>query len=203
MITTTPNQQNIPAHNFQLIESEDSTLNALLATKSIKEGLKKGEIIVFVGSGKTKQLAQKLTLVGIDVTEAVKQGKLFIFSSLPAISGKLSLSTDYQQVFDELCQAVNKPFDCMIIMDVDALLTLESQYLAYASVSKFSQAANEIKSKVIAQYTRNQTVAHDRLEAACSSLVSTYFSAQRNNARGYDLYEKNTTYATDNIRKFA
>lgn len=203
MITARSHQQNIPAHNFQLIESEDYALSTLLATKAIKERLQKGEIIVFVGSEQTKQLVQKLTLVGIDVTEAVKQGKLFIFSSLPAISGKLSLSTDYQQVFDELCQAVNKPFDCMIIMGVDALLTLESQYLAYASVSKFSEAANKIRGKIIAQYTRNQTAAHDRLEAACSSLVNTYFSAQRNNIRGYDLYKKNTTHITDNVRKLA
>ncbi len=171
-----------PESNFRLVETSDNTLNTVLATKTVKTGLKNGETVVLVSPERPEQVMRKLAMTGINATAAIKRSRLFIFTSQPAISGNLSLSTDYRKVLGELLDLANKPVDRIVIMGVDLLLNLESQYLAFASVSKFSQAADEMGCKVIAQYSRNSSTAHDRLDAACSSLVNAYYVMQRGKA---------------------
>ncbi len=185
-----------PENNFRLVEASDVALHTVLATKTVKMGLKSGETVILVGPERPEQLVRKLTMTGINAEAAIKSGKLFVFSLQPAISGNLSLSTDYHKVFGELFTLAGVPVDRVVIMGVDLLLNLESQYLALASVSKFTQAADEMGCKIIAQYVKNKSVAHDRLEAACSSLVNAYYTMRRGDSRigkAYSLAIKSAT----------
>lgn len=185
-------QTKAPETGFRLLETADASLGMLMAAKSVSAGLKSGETVVLVSPDQPEQIIRKLEMTGLKVASAVKTGKLIIFSSQPAISGNVSLSTNYRDVFGELFDLANAPVDRMIIMGMDLLVNLESQYLAYASVSKFSQAADEAGCKVIAQYSRNHSEAYDRLDAACSSLVNNYFVMNRGKkSKGYQLQPKN------------
>jgi hypothetical protein len=178
--------------NFRLFETEDATLGLVMAARSIKNSLQKGETVAIVSHVNPQQLIQKLSLTGKDYQSSLEQGKLIIFSYQPTISSNLSMSTNYQSVFGELSELAEKPLDRIVIMGVDLLLNLESQNLAYTSVSKFIQAASEQGCQITAQYSRNQSLAHDRLDAACSSLIGSYYVMQRSNTKArYTLQQKN------------
>ncbi len=187
-------QQETPEFYFRLIETADTKLEVVLAAKSIKTGLKQGETILLVSPEAPKDLIRKFALIGMDVKTLVKSKKLVLFGLRPEIVGNLSLATNYKEVFDELITLADRPVDRIIILKMDLLLNLESQHLAYASVHKFSQAADEIECKFIAQYSRNSSNAHDRLDAACSSLVNSYFEMKHGNQQSghYHLQVKNT-----------
>lgn len=181
-----------PEAGFRLLETTDASLGLVLAAKSVATALKNGETVVLVSPEQPAQIIRKLEMTGLKAKAAIKSRKLVIFSSQPAISGNVSLSTNYRDVFGELFDLANAPVDRMIILGMDLLVNLESQYLAYASVSKFTQAADEAGCKVIAQYSRNHSEAHDRLDAACSSLVNNYFVMKRGtNNKRFQLQAKN------------
>lgn len=178
------------ASTFRLLETPDAGMGLLLAAKMIRMGLKNGETVVIVSPEKPEYLIRKLEMTGMNVAAPFAKSKLLIFNSQPALAGNLSLSTNYQDVFGEIVNLANKPIDRMVLMGMDVLVNLESQYLAYASVSKFTQAAEEMGCNVIAQYSRNTSKAHDRLDAACSSLVNNYFVATRGQRKRYQLQAK-------------
>lgn len=166
--------------HFRLVEAEDKALNTLLATKTIATHLKKGETVVFVGLAQPKQLARMLTITGINVEQAISNGQLFIFSSQPALMEDLTHTTIYQPLFAELVVLTNVPIDCIVMTDVDALLNLDSQYYAYASISQFMQATDEVGCKVFAQYIKKPTQQQHYLATACRSLVDNYLTMRRN-----------------------
>lgn len=189
---TTSKKTHANKQQFRLVEAEDKALNTVLAAKTVETHLKKGEIVVFVGAEKPKQLSRMLKIMGIDVETAIKTGKLFIFSSQPALSGRLYLSASYQPLFAELVAFVNVPIDCIVIMGIERLFNLTSQYHAYASISQFMQAADELSCQVFAQYIAKQTLAHRYLATACDSLVVHYLMIQRKKQHnGYRLLAKN------------
>ena len=186
------NPKKLAEASFSLIETADAALEVLMAAKSVASGLKRGETVLLVSPEKPEHLIRKLAMTGLKVESFVKEGKLIIFSSQPAIAGNLSLATNYREVFGELFDLAGCPVDRIVVLKMDLLVNLESQYLAYASVSKFTQAADEMGCKFIAQYSRNQSEAHDRLDAACSSLVNSYFVMKRGEQRKkYQLQVKN------------
>ncbi len=183
---------NAPVSALRILETSDASSGILFTARTVRAGLKNNETVVLVSPEKPAQLIRRLEMIGLKVRPWVESGQLIIFNSQPAISGNLSLSTNYREVFGELFDLAGVPVDRMVIMGMDMLVNLESQYLAYASVSKFTQAADEMGCKVIAQYSRNQSEAHDRLDAACSSLVNNYFvmkHEQKN--KQYKLQAKN------------
>lgn len=186
------NSTKLPEASFRLIETADAALEVVMTAKSVASGLRKGETVLLVSPEKPDHLIRKLAMTGLNVDSFVKSGKLIIFSSRPAIAGNLSLATNYREVFGELFDLAGCPVDRIIVQKMDLLVNLESQYLAYASVSKFTQAADEMGCKFIAQYSRNQSEAHDRLDAACSSLVDSYFTMKRSELRKkFQLQPKN------------
>jgi hypothetical protein len=134
---------------------------------------------------------RKLEMTGMNVADPFANSQLIIFNSQPALEGNLSLSTNYKDVFREIVELADQPIDRIVLMSMDVLVNLESQYLAYASISKFTQAAEELGCKVLAQYSRNRSKAHDRLEAACSTLVNHYFVVKRGQHKNYQLQAKN------------
>ncbi|MEE9352493.1 MAG: hypothetical protein V3U78_09545 [Thiotrichaceae bacterium] len=183
---------NAPVSALRILETSDASSGILFSARTVRAGLKNNETVVLVSPEKPGQLIRRLEMIGLKVRPWIESGKLIIFNSQPAISGNLSLSTNYREVFGELFDLAGTPVDRMVIMGMDMLVNLESQYLAYASVSKFTQAADEMGCKVIAQYSRNQSEAHDRLDAACSSLVNSYFVTKRENKnKQYKLQAKN------------
>ena len=187
-------QRKLPESSFRLIETADATLETLMAAKSVAAGLKNGETVVLVSPENPEYVMRKLAMAGLDVKAPINTGSLIIFSSQPAIAGNLSLSTNYREVFGELFDLAGCPVDRVIVLKMDLLVNLESQYLAYASVSKFTQAAEEMGCKFVAQYSRNQSEAQDRLDAACSSLVNAYFVMKRGKdglQKSYQLQAKN------------
>jgi hypothetical protein len=192
--TVTPIKSRLTSFSsFRLIETVDASLEIVMAAEAINASLKKDETVVLVSPEKSEQLMRKLAVAGVDVELFFQRKKLIIFSSHPAIAGNLSLATDYREVFDELLSLAEYPVDHIIFLKIDLLVNLESQSLAYASVSKFTQTAQEIDCKIIAQYSRNPSEAHDRLDAACSSLVDEYLTMKctsSNQALPYRLQAK-------------
>ncbi|MEE9351631.1 MAG: hypothetical protein V3U78_05175 [Thiotrichaceae bacterium] len=179
-----------PEVAFRLMETTDTSLGLIMAAKAIKAGMKSGETIVLVSNTKTDQMMRKLEMIGLDIEQDISNRKLIITQF--SFDEELGLSTNYRQAFGELFKQANTVVDRIIILDMDSLVNLESQYLAFATVSKFTQAADEMGCKVIAQYARNQSEEHDRLDAACSSLVNAYFVMQRGEQGGkYLLQGKN------------
>lgn len=180
--------------HFRLVEAEDKALNTLLATKTISAHLKKGETVVLVGLEQPKELVRMLTITGINAEQAISQGQLFIFSSQPALAEDLSHTTIYQPLFAELVVLTNVPIDCIVMTGVDALFNLDSQYYAYASISQFMQATDEVGCKVFAQYIKKPTQQQHYLATACSSLVDNYLAMQRNKKNNrYHLCAKKHT----------
>ena len=138
------NPKKSPEASLSLIETTDAALEVVMTAKSVAAGLKKGETVLLVSPEKPEHLMRKLAVTGLNVEPFVKKGKLIIFSSQPAIAGNLSLATNYREVFGELFDLAGCPVDRIIVLKMDLLVNLESQYLAYASVSKFTQAADEM-----------------------------------------------------------
>jgi hypothetical protein len=155
-----------PEVAFRLMETTDASLGLIMAAKAIKAGMRNGETIVLVSNTKTDQVMRKLEMIGLDIEEDISNRKLIITQF--SFDEDLGLSTNYRQAFGELFQQANTVVDRIIILDMDSVVNLESQYLAFATISKFTQAADEMGCKVIAQYARNQSEEHDRLDAACS-----------------------------------
>ncbi len=179
-----------PESSFRLMETSDSSLGLIMAAKAIKAGMACGETIALVSNTKTDQMMRKLEMIGLDIEQYISNRKLIITQF--SFEEDLGLSTNYRQAFGELFNQANTAIDRIIILDMDSVVNLESQYLAFATVSKFTQAADEMGCKVIAQYARNQSEEHDRLDAACSSLVNAYFVMQRSEQGGkYLLQGKN------------
>ncbi len=182
----------LPQTSFRLIETANMSLEILMAAKSVSAGLKKGENVILVSPESPEYLIRKLAMIGLNAQPYVDKGQLIIFNSQPAIAGNLSMSTNYKEVFDELFSLAGCSVDRVVMLRMDLLVNLESQYLAYASVCKFTQAAEQMGCKFIAQYSRNHSEAQDRLDAACSSLVNAYFVMKCGDKKNkYQLLAKN------------
>ncbi len=179
-----------PEASFRLIETTDISLGMIMTAKAISAGLKTGETIVLVSSEKKDRMMRKLEMMGLEIESYISDRKLIITQfTKDEDSG---LSTNYRHAFGEIMKQANTVVDRIVIMEMDAVVNLESQTLAYATISKFTQAADEMGCKVIAQYARNQSEEHDRLDAACSSLVNAYFVMKRGeNGKKYLLQGKN------------
>lgn len=168
-----------PENGFRLMETPDATLATVMAAKTTRAGLANGENVILICPEMPEKVIRRLAMTGLDVKPSIYFGQLVLLSSLPAISSDIGLSTNYRELFGELFVLAGMPADRIIMLGMDLVVNLESQYQAQASVSKFTQAADEMGCKFIAQYTRNNSVEHDRFDAACSSLVNSYFSMSR------------------------
>ena len=190
-LASSTKQQKQPETGFRLIETIDASLGMVMAAKAIKVGLEKGESIILVSPQKSNHLMGKLEMLGVDVESALSSRKLAITQF--EIDDDKGLNTNYRASFGELFKHANTAVDTIVIMDMDTIVNLESQNMAYTTVSKFTQAVDEMGCKVITQYTRNQSEEHDRLDAACSSLVNAYFAMSREeeNGKKYLLRGKN------------
>jgi hypothetical protein len=196
--TTTSQQQSVPRTRkapeagFRLMETPDATLATVMAAKTTRTGLANGENVILICPEAPEKVIQRLSMTGLDVESAIDFGKLVLLSSVPAISSDIGISTNYRELFGELFMLADVPADRVIMLGMDLVVNLESQYQAQASISKFTQAADEMGCKFIAQYTRNNSVEHDRLDAACSSLVNSYFVMSRAaTGNRYNLQIKN------------
>lgn len=181
-----------PEAGFRLIETSDATLAMVVAAKTVRSGLDNDENVILIAPESSEHIVRRLAMTGFDVDSAIHSDNLILLSSLPAISSGFSISTNYREFFGELFMLAGVPIDRIVLMGMDLLVNLESQYQAQASVSKFTQAADEMGCKFIAQFTRNSTVEHDRFDAACSSLVNAYYSMSRSEeGNRYSLCAKN------------
>jgi len=195
---TDPQQQRVPRTRkapeagFRLMETPDATLATVMAAKTTRAGLANSENVILICPETPEKVIQKLSMTGLDVESAIDFGQLVLLSSIPAISSDIGLSTNYRELFGELFLLADMPADRVIMLGMDLVVNLKSQYQAQASISKFTQAADEMGCKFIAQYTRNNSVEHDRLDAACSSLVNSYFVMSRAaTGNRYNLQIKN------------
>lgn len=181
-----------PASAFRLIETKDVSQGIMMAAKAIGAGLATGEVIAVVSFHKPEQLKRKLEMTGLDMQAALDAGKLVILDAESLISADLSREIRYQSLFVDIQAALNLPLDRIVILEMDRLVDLDSQHSAYLSVSKFTQAADETGAKVIAQYVRKHTEMYDRLDAAASSVIPSYFVMSRDEQAGkYRLASKN------------
>ncbi len=185
-----PKQHKKPEASFRLIETTDVSLGMVMIAKAISASLRKGETIVLVSPEKKDHLMRKLEMMGVEIESFISTRKLIITQlGIDEDSGQ---AINYRQAFGEIFKQANTVVDRIVIMEMDAVVNLESQTLAYSTISKFTQAADEMGCKVIAQYARNQSEEHDRLDAACSSLVNAYFVMKRGDeGRKYVLQGKN------------
>jgi KaiC/GvpD/RAD55 family RecA-like ATPase len=174
-----PRTRKAPEAGFRLMETPDATLATVMAAKTTRAGLANGENVILICPEAPEKVIQRLSMTGLDVESAIDFGKLVLLSSVPAISSDIGISTNYRELFGELFLLADMPADRVIMLGMDLVVNLESQYQAQASISKFTQAADEMGCKFIAQYTRNNSIEHDRLDAACSSLVNCYFAMSR------------------------
>ena len=181
-----------PEAGFRLIETSDTTLAMVVAAKTVRTGLDNHETVILISPESSEHIVRRLAMTGFDAEMVIHAEQLILLSSLPAISSGFSISASYREFFGELFMLAGVPVDRIVLMGMDLLVNLESQYQAQASVSKFTQAADEMGCKFIAQYTRNNTVEHDRFDAACSSLVNAYYSMSRSEeGNRYHLCAKN------------
>lgn len=187
-----PRTRKAPEAGFRLMETPDATLAMVLAAKTTRAGLVNGENVVLICPESPENMIRRLAMTELDIESALYYEQLVLLSSLPAISSNIGLSTNYRELFGELFILADVPADRIIMLGMDLVVNLESQYQAQASISKFTQAADEMGCKFIAQYTRNNSVEHDRLDAACSSLVNSYFAMSRSGTGNrYNLHVKN------------
>jgi len=177
LASSAPKQTKKPEASFRLVETTDATLGMVMAAKAIKTGIKKGESIILVSPQKKHHVMARLEMLGVDVEAAMSNRKLAITTF--TVDKEQGLETNYRASFGELFKHANTAVDSIVMLDMDSIVNLESQQTAYTTVSKFTQAADEMGCKVIAQYSRNQSEEHDRLDAACSSLVNAYFAMSR------------------------
>ncbi len=187
-----PRTRKAPEAGFRLMETPDATLATVMAAKTTRAGLVNDENVILICPEAPEKVIQRLSMTGLDVESAIDFGQLVLLSSVPAISSDIGLSTNYRELFGELFMLAGVPAERVIMLGMDLVVNLESQYQAQASISKFTQAADEMGCKFIAQYTRNNSVEHDRLDAACSSLVNSYFVMSRaTTGNRYNLQIKN------------
>lgn len=187
-----PRTRKAPEAGFRLMETPDATLAMVMAAKTTRAGLMSGENVVLICPENPENIIRRLSMTGLDIESALYFEQLVLLSSLPAISSDIGISTNYRELFGELFILADVPADRVIMLGMDLVVNLESQYQAQASISKFTQAADEMGCKFIAQYTRNNSVEHDRFDAACSSLVNSYFSMSRaETGNRYNLHVKN------------
>lgn len=187
-----PRTRKAPEAGFRLMETPDATLAMVMAAKTTRAGLMNSENVILICPETPEKVIRRLSMIGLDIESAIDFGKLVLLSSLPAISSDIGVSTNYRELFGELFLLAGVPAERIIMLGMDLVVNLESQYQAQASVSKFTQAADEMGCKFIAQYTRNNSIEHDRLDAACSSLINSYFSMSRSETGSrYNLHIKN------------
>lgn len=162
------------AFNFLLIEVEAPNLEYLILAKMLKRHLNQGKKIIVASPAAPEYLMQQLSQLEYDFNQKVTSEQMILFSYQSSVSSNISLSADYAAVFNELKQLSGIEADLIILLGVDMLFNLESQNLAYTTINKFFHAIQQLDSHVIAQFIRNDSTAHNRLVAACSSLIPPY-----------------------------
>ncbi len=181
-----------PVSTFRLIETSDASLGTMMAAKAVGAGLAAGETVVLLSFQKPEHTLRKLEMTGLDATAAIKNNKLVILDSEALLDDGSSETIRYKKLFASMQNELTTPLDRIVILEMDKLLDLQSQHAAYLSVSKFTQAADEMGIKIIAQYVREHNEAYDRLDAACSSAIPSYFVMHRDKETGkYRLSSKN------------
>lgn len=178
--------------SFRLIETKSRKLEVMMTVKSVAAGLKNGETVLLVSPEPTEKLIKKIGMTGLNVNPFINSGKLIILNSQRIANRNLDQMTSYREILGGLVSSAKYPVDRMVILNMDKMVNLKSDYLATTTVGNFIQVAEEIGCKIIAQYSHDKSAAHARLERACGSLVSSYYTMtdgkQHNN---YQLKIKN------------
>lgn len=168
---------------FRVLQTENKSLNMLVAAKNVESGLNKGETVVLVCEERPEVIEHKFNMINVDVKTAIKNGELVIVSMDKTSQDpyEMSINTSYQQMFKDLKGFVQKPIGRVVVLELDKYLDLGSEYRAMQSMQEFYEAAGAVDCPVLTQAIHNESGASELLVKVSREVTSRFFSLVKDN----------------------
>ncbi|CAA6824784.1 MAG: Unknown protein [uncultured Thiotrichaceae bacterium] len=168
---------------FRVLQTENASLNVLVAAKNIESGLNKGETVVLVCEERPEVIEGKFDRINADVKAAIKSGQLVIISMSQTKQDpyEMSVNSSYRQMFTDLNDFVRKPIGRIVVLELDKYLDLASEYRAIQSMQEFYEAAGAVDCPVLTQVVHDESVASELLVKVSREVTSRFFSLVKDN----------------------
>lgn len=169
--------------DFRVLQTENTSMNMLVAAKNVESGLNKGETVVLVTEERPDIIERKFTMMNVDVKTAMENGQLVIISmnQTQQDAYEMPVAASYKQMFSDLESYAGKRIGRIVVLELDQYLDLETEYRALQSMEEFHSAAAVVDCPVLTQVVHNDSDASELLVKVSREVTSRFFSLVKDN----------------------
>jgi len=161
-------------NSVNIINIPDLHQASIAAGMFVAGGLQQSEQVAIVSFEHPNQLLSRLYDAGLDFAEALQDEKLIYLYYKPDVAHSLSLSVDYQELFNEVTQLGGDQIKRLVLFNVDALINTNSEHLVHASLHQLIYAANHFQITLLGLFVPSGH-AGEFLDNGCRALLPGYF----------------------------
>lgn len=157
---------------FNILAASDHDAAIAAVGHFLAQGLEDQQRVALVGFDNPQLLFSKFALYGWDFIPALESERLVYIYYKPAFFHTLSFTDDYKIPFAEL-RRLTGAIERLAFLNADALLNLQSEYLARDSAVKLA-AAGCGSTTTLGCFVHQNTASHRLIEMGCCSLMPSY-----------------------------
>ncbi len=163
---------------FNMVQTPGPKVGLKVIGQFLNESLSKGNKAALVSFDNPNLTIAAFKSLGFDFSKALEDEQLLYFYYKTNFAETLSLSQDYESIFDEIEILGGEGIERVAFTNADLLLNTQSPILTSMSIQKMAAASGNHKFTFLGQYNESQTKTHETIHDKCKSVLASFYTIQ-------------------------
>ena len=164
----------LPCQTLNLLRANSKDIAYAAVGNFIQAGLDRGERVAIISFDHPDHLMPNFQEHGFSFERELLSEQLYYFYYKSRFSYALSLSTNYQKLFEELLRLGNSEISRIVFLNADVLFNLESQLLARSSAERILASFARRNCVILGCYKSENIPTHNLLDEIGRGSMQSY-----------------------------
>ncbi|TNE99614.1 MAG: hypothetical protein EP326_07805 [Deltaproteobacteria bacterium] len=161
---------------FNMVQTPGPKVGLKVIGQFLNESLSNGKKAALVTFDNPTLTISAFKTLGFDFEQALETEQLIYFYYKTNFAETLSLSQDYQSIFDEIAILGGENIERVAFTNADLLLNTQSPILTSMSIQKMAAASGNHKFTFLGQYNESQSSTFETIQEKCKSVLASFYT---------------------------